>query len=209
MLGEDDPGSLAWTIRATVALSNTVETIAGRDYPCIGGGALEIFAEILKNGRVFGRDGGEVIEGFVHAGGQARGRDVVAQDSLVRDVGEEARLGGELVQHVGDVFLALRRKCFLVAGSAAEGDDNDFPLFASRFAPDERTRAHQRRTEGHACSGAKEIAPAETQAARRLTATERIRRCTPGSKSCAVRRPRHWHQLMGKIDRAPRLAAHD
>ena len=57
------------------------------------GGRLRSLRKYSKTVGMIGRDGGKVVEGLVDAGGQAGGGDIVAQDSLVHDLGEEAALG--------------------------------------------------------------------------------------------------------------------
>ena len=71
MLGKNDPGSEARPIGTIVALSDAIETIAGSDDPSIGGRAAQIFAKIFEGRGMFRRDGGEIVEGFVDAGGEA------------------------------------------------------------------------------------------------------------------------------------------
>ena len=109
------------------------------------------------------RDGGEVVEGFVDAGGQTGGGDIVAQDALIHHLGEEARLGRQFVEQVGNIFLSLGREGFLVAGASAEGDDDDLALLCRGRSTHKRTGAHQSRAQRHTRSAAQEITPAAAE----------------------------------------------
>src|SRR5215472_17156364 len=128
MFRQDDFGSEAGTIGAVLAFADAVEAVAGGDDPRAGGGTIQIFAEVLKYGGMFGWNCRKVVECFVDAGCQACGCDVVAQYSLIHDLGKEARLGGQLLKHVRDVFLSFRREGLLISGSSAKRNDDDLPL---------------------------------------------------------------------------------
>src|SRR6266568_3943288 len=119
-------------VRTMVAFSNAIEPIAGGDDPGIGGGALQVLAEIFENGRMFGGKGSKIVDRFVDTGSQAGGGDVVAEDSAIHNLREEGGLRDEFAHQVRDVFLTLRSEGFLVAGAAAEGDDDHFSLAACR-----------------------------------------------------------------------------
>src|SRR5947209_4970734 len=115
----------ARAIGTIVALANSIEAVAGCDNPCAGGGAIQIFAEVLEYCRVFGGAGGKVVEGFVDSGREACGCNVVAEYPLIDDLSEKSRLRGELLQHVRDVVLSFRGEGLLIACSSAKGDDDD------------------------------------------------------------------------------------
>ena len=174
MLGENHARSLTLAIGAALALADAIEAVARRNHPRIGRRPLQILAEILEDGGMLGRHGGEVIQGFVDSGGEAGGGDVVAQNSLVGHVGEEARLRRQLAEHVGNVFLPLGREGLLVPRAAAERDHDDLALFASGFAADERAGAHQRGPESNAGGAAQKFAAA---AAERAAVSNQDRSC--------------------------------
>ena len=56
VLGQDHPGSQASTVRTVIAFANAIESVAGRNYPGIGGWALQVLAEIFEQGWVFRRE---------------------------------------------------------------------------------------------------------------------------------------------------------
>ena len=93
---------------------------------------------------MFWRDSGEVVEGLVDAGGQAGGGDVVTQDALVDNMGEETRLGYQFLEQVRNIFPALGGEGFLVAGTAPEGDDDGFAFLLRDGATHQRAGAEQR-----------------------------------------------------------------
>src|SRR5919109_4698140 len=49
VLRENDARAGAWTVRTVAALANTIETVAWSDNPGVGGGALQILAEIFED----------------------------------------------------------------------------------------------------------------------------------------------------------------
>src|ERR1035438_5905537 len=102
MLGKDDRSTGSRAIRAAIAFANAVEPITGRDNPCIGRPALQVLAEVFEDRGMLGGNGGKVIEGFIDAGCEAGRGNVVAEYSLIGNVGEEARLRNELVEQVGN-----------------------------------------------------------------------------------------------------------
>ena len=147
MLGENHAGAEAGTEGAIAAFADAIETVAGSDDPGVGGGAFEIFAEIFEDsGRVWG-DRGEIVEGFIGAGGEAGGGDIVAEDAAVDDLREEGRLRDKLLHQVGDIFLSFGSEGFLIAGAAAKGDDDDFSFGLGRGGKRERRGMEQRAAE--------------------------------------------------------------
>ncbi len=82
MLGQNYPRSHALAKGTVIAFADPVEAVAGRDHPRIGRRAIQILAKVLEDCGVLRRNGGEVIQRFVDAGGQTRGGYVVAQDAL-------------------------------------------------------------------------------------------------------------------------------
>ena len=108
------------------AFANPVETVAGSDYPGIGGWALQIFAKVFEHRGRLRRHRRKIIERFIHAGRETRGRHVVAQNSAIHDLREEACLRDEFAHQVRNIFLAFGRECFLIAGTATKGDDHNF-----------------------------------------------------------------------------------
>jgi hypothetical protein len=52
----------------------------------------------------------------------------MAEDAAIHDLCEKRGLRDELLHQMRDIFLAFRSEGFLVAGTAAEGDDDDFPV---------------------------------------------------------------------------------
>src|SRR5581483_8572370 len=91
-LGQDDARAQARPVRTMTAFADPVKTVAGRHNPRVGRGSLQILAEILENRGGLRGYSREVVEGFIHAGGQTRSRNVVAQDSTIDDLCEEAGL---------------------------------------------------------------------------------------------------------------------
>src|ERR1700746_2515720 len=113
------------------ALTDAVKAVAGRDDPGVGGWPLQIFPEIFEHRGRFGGNRGEVVERCINAARQAGSRNVVAQNSTIDNLREEASLRDQVAHQVRDVFLPLEHESLLIASSAAEGDDPYFSL-ASR-----------------------------------------------------------------------------
>src|SRR5215471_16394505 len=84
----------------------------------------------------------------------------MAEDSLVGDMREEARLRCELVEQVRYVFLPFRRERLLVSCPTAEGHNDDFALFRGCFAVQEWTCAHGRGAHCETCGSAQKVPPA-------------------------------------------------
>ena len=90
---------------------------------------MQVAAIVLEDGGVLGWSRGKVVQGFVGAGGEGGGGDVVAENSMIDDLREEGALGDQLPEHVRDVFLPLGREGLFVAGASAKGDDDHPGLF--------------------------------------------------------------------------------
>src|SRR5579864_7980983 len=117
------------------ALPDTVKAVAGRDYPCVGGWPLQIFAEVFEHRGRFGGNRGEVVERFINAGRKASRRNIVAEDSTIDDLREEASLRDQVAHQVRNVLLPFQHESFLIASSATEGDDHYFSLASRRRSP--------------------------------------------------------------------------
>src|SRR5215472_3996238 len=124
MLRQNNASSESRTKRPRAAFPNVIKSIAGRDHPGIGRRTLQLLAVVLKDRRIFGRQGGEVIDGFVATRRQAGGGDIVAEDPTIDDLGEKRSPRNQIAQHVGDIFLPLRSERLLIARSPAEGDNH-------------------------------------------------------------------------------------
>src|SRR5581483_1726236 len=108
-----------------VTFSNAVETVAGSDYPGIGGWTPQVFAEIFEYGRRFRRERSEIVDCLVGSGCETGGRNVVPQNSLIDDLGEKGRLRNELAHQMRNIFLSFGRKRLLVPCTAAKSDDDN------------------------------------------------------------------------------------
>ena len=84
----------------------------------------------------------------------------MAEDALIHYLGEEARLGDELVEQVGNILLPLGGEGFLVARASAKGDDDDLAFFCGRGSSHQGAGAHQSGSQCHARSIAQEVTPA-------------------------------------------------
>src|SRR5690242_3631528 len=111
------------------ACANAIEPVAGGNNPGVRGGSFQVPSKILKDGGMFGSQGSKVVDGLIHAGGQARGGNIVAEDSAVHDVGEKSGLRNEFTKQMRNVFLAFGGEGFLIACAAAEGDDDYLSFF--------------------------------------------------------------------------------
>lgn len=160
MLGQDDSCAQACAVRAVVAFSNAIESIARRDDPSIAGAAVEIFAKVLEDGRIVGRYGGEVIECFVDAGGEAGRGHIMAENSLVDDLRVESRLRKQRFDEVGNVLLAFGGKCLFIARTSAEGDYHGFGLRNARRCMPRTRRKAEERAGRDTRSGAQELSSA-------------------------------------------------
>ena len=152
------------------AFADAREAVAGRDDPGVRGGTLQVFAEIFEDSGIVGRNGGEVIERFIDAGGDAGGGDVVAENAFIDDVGEEGGLRDEFVQQVRDVLLAIGHEGFVVARAAAEGDHDGLAVLRDHHAAKRRPAEERRgcRGAGHL---AKKVAAAGGNSARDFVRT--------------------------------------
>src|SRR2546423_13925723 len=95
------------TVGTVAAFSNAIEPVAGSDDPGIGGGALQVLAEIFEDGRMFGGKGGKIVDRFVDTSRQAGGWDVVAEDSAVGHLRGKGGLGDEVADEGGKGFLGF------------------------------------------------------------------------------------------------------
>src|SRR5579864_4928436 len=128
MLRQNHPRSQPGAEGTMTAFANAVETIAGSDHPGIRGWTLQLFAKVFKyRGRLRG-ERCKVINRFINASSQTRGRDVVAEDSTIDDLREKSGLRDEFAHQVRNVFLTLRRESLLIASTTAKRDHNDFSL---------------------------------------------------------------------------------
>src|SRR5581483_166672 len=133
-----------------VALTDPIEAVAWRHNPCVGRRPLELLAEILEHGRMFGRNRCKVVERLVNARREAGGGNVVAENAAVHDLRKERGLWREFGQQVRDVLLSRWRKGFVVARAAAECDDDDL----LRIWMNVHSSAVQRRCPEHRRCGA-------------------------------------------------------
>src|SRR5690349_10108609 len=120
MLGKNNAGTEATAIGAVVAFADAVETVAGSDDPGVGGGAFQIFAEILEDGGMLRRERSEVVDRLIDARSEAGGRDVMSEDSAVDHLRKKCRLRNQLPHQVRNIFLALRRKRLLIPRPASK-----------------------------------------------------------------------------------------
>src|SRR6266404_4040591 len=159
MLGENDAGAEAGAVRAIVAFSYTIETVAGRDDPRVGRRTLQVFAEIFEDGGVFWRKGSEIVDGLVDAGGEACGRDVMAQDSAIYYLCEKGGLRNQLSHQVRDILLPLGGKRLLIARTAAKRNDDNCSLLGGNASQSDWV-LQQRASQRHGRAGAQELTPA-------------------------------------------------
>ena len=157
-----------------VTLANAVESVAGRHHPCVGKRTVQVFSKILEYGGMFRGNGGKVIEGFVDACSQAGGGDVVTEDALVDNVGEEARLRYQFVQQVRNIFLAFGREGLLIASATSERDHDRLAFSPGDFATHQGTCAEQRAAQAQARCVAQEVASAATELAGELLAGAQV-----------------------------------
>src|ERR1700733_16318553 len=125
-LGQDHAGTHSSSVGGVATLADQAEAIAGSDNPGIGCGAMQLLAEIFKDGWVVGRDGGEVVESFVGPGYQACGRDIVTENPPIDYLGEERALRNELTQEMRDVFLPIGHEGLFISSASAKGNDDCF-----------------------------------------------------------------------------------
>jgi len=92
VLRQNHSCSQARTVGTVAAFSDAIEPVAGGDDPCVGGGALQVLAEVLECRGVFRGKGSKVVDRFIDAGCQACGCHIVAQDSPIHHLREESRL---------------------------------------------------------------------------------------------------------------------
>src|ERR1019366_7255015 len=108
------------------AFADSIEALAGSYNPGIRGWALQVLAKVFEYRWRLRRERSKVVDRFIRAGCQTRSRHVVAENSTIHDLREKSGLRNEFAHQVWDIFLAFRRKCFLVASPAAKGDDHNF-----------------------------------------------------------------------------------
>src|SRR5579863_9301839 len=165
MFWKNDPRAGARSVRTIVALADAIETIARGDDPRVVRWPFQIFTEIFKDGRIVGRDCGEIVERLVRPGGETRRRDVVAQNSAIHYLREKRRLRNHLAHHVRDVFLSFRRKSLLISRAAAERNYDDFALLHRARRKRDR-RLQQRTAQRNTRSRTNKVAPRQRELAR-------------------------------------------
>src|SRR5262245_54618022 len=143
MFGKDHARALARAVGAVAALAEAVEAVAGRDHPGIGSRPLQVLAKVFKDGGIFRRQGGEVVDRFIDAGGQARGRNVVAQNAAIDNLREKGRLRNQFLHQVRNVLLAFRSERFLIPGAASKSDDHDFSVALQYARPSEQAAGQE------------------------------------------------------------------
>src|ERR1700745_119574 len=97
------------------ALADAIESVAGGYDPGVRRRPLQVFAEVLEDRRIFRRDGCEVVNRLVDAGGETGCRDVVAKDTAIDHLREESGLRNQFLDQVRDVLLAFGSEGFLIA----------------------------------------------------------------------------------------------
>src|SRR5690348_15083949 len=140
------------------ALTNALETVAGSNHPSVGGRALQILSKIFEDGRVLGRNWSEVVECFVCAGGEARIRDIVAQDASVHDLGKECCPRHQFRQQARNVLPALWPEGLIVSSASTKRDNHRFAAW--RACSVQRHRIKQNRAQAGAGQGMEEITTA-------------------------------------------------
>jgi hypothetical protein len=70
----------------------------------------------------------KVIEGFVDAGRETRGRHIVTEYSLIHHLGEEAGLRSQLLEHVRNILLPFGCEGLLIASASAKRNHYDLSL---------------------------------------------------------------------------------
>ena len=108
------------------AFANPVESVAGRDYPRIRRGTLQILAEVFEDSGIFRRHRGKVVEGLINARRQTRRGHIMAEDAAIDNLAEERRARHQLTQQVLNVLLAVGREGFIIPGAATERDYDCF-----------------------------------------------------------------------------------
>src|ERR1700732_1747817 len=76
----------AHTVGTAVGTADTVESIARCNHPRILRGSLEVFAEVLKDGRMLWWCERKIIQRLVNTRGQRRRRKIMPPDSVVDDL---------------------------------------------------------------------------------------------------------------------------
>src|SRR6185437_32228 len=155
MLWQDDTCAHSVPERAMATLADPIEAVAWRDDPCVRRRSLELFAEILEDGRMLGWNRRKVVERLVDARREAGSGNVVAENAAVHDLCKERGLWREFGQQVGDVLLSAWRKGLVVARAAAKCDDDDLLRIgmhvcgsaAQRRCPEDRRCGTQPRRE--------------------------------------------------------------
>src|SRR5437762_3495871 len=171
------------SVGTVAAFSNAIERVAGSDDPGIGGGALQVLAEIFEDGRMFGRKRSKIVDGFVDTSRQAGGCDVVAEDSSIDHLREKGGLRDEFAHEVRNVFLAFRGEGFLVARATAEGDDDHFSLAGRDPRSSEQARVQKGTAQCESSAGTQKFAAGPSELARDFLRAG----CFPGGQA----RPAH------------------
>src|SRR5882762_3748098 len=183
MLRQNYSSSEPRAIRTVAAFSDPVESIAGSNHPRVGGGAFQVFPEVLKHRRVLRRQGRKIVDRLVDASGQACGRHVVTQDSPVHHLREEGRLRDKFAHQVGDILLPFRSERLLISRAAAEGDDHYLPLVLDS-SPCERAWAKQRAPQRQSGSAAQKITPVAGEVPGKFLRRKALSRKSPSPASC-------------------------
>ena len=141
------------------ALADALEADTGGNHPDIGGGPVQVSAEILEDRRVLRWGGNEVVDDLVDAGRQAGVGDVVTQNAPVYYLSEESGLGQQLGKQVRNVLVAVGHERFVVPSATTKRNDDCLPV-PGRIGT-LQSRAINSRAKGSTGNSAKEIAAAD------------------------------------------------
>src|SRR5580765_6683302 len=129
MLGKNDASAETGAVRFMAAFSDSIESIAGRNDPCVRGRALTILAVVLEYRWIFWRQNREVIDRLVGACRKTGCGYIMTQNAAIDDLSEERRARDKVAQHVRDILLAFGSERLLITGAAAKSNHHDFSVF--------------------------------------------------------------------------------
>src|ERR1700722_580101 len=118
---------------------------------------------------MFRRQRSKIVDRFIDAGSQARGGNVVAEDSAVHDLCKERRLRDEVAHQMRNVDLTFGRESLLIPRSATERDHDYFSFAGSYSAAGHCPGAEDCAAHSQACRVAQELTAAPGEAPRRIS----------------------------------------
>ena len=90
---------------SSVALTDAIETIAGRDNPCIVCWPAKPFSEVFEDCWIFGRDIGEIVEPLIDSARETRRSHIVSEDAAIDHLSKKTSIEESILLSDGEYSL--------------------------------------------------------------------------------------------------------